>query len=156
MRLCENCSKELASTKRSHAIYCDIKCKKQAEHKRRIADPEKRKLNIDRARRWRENNPDRAKQKVSEWQAANKPRCREISRRYATRKAGACPPWITDEQKQEMESFYWLAQDLRAVTGEVYHVDHIVPLQGESVCGLHVPWNLQILPSDINIRKKNR
>lgn len=74
---------------------------------------------------------------------------------YRARKLKATPPWLSKEQKDEIKRFYWLSQDLKAVTGETYHVDHIVPLQGENVCGLNVPWNLQILPADVNIRKKN-
>lgn len=52
-----------------------------------------------------------------------------------------------------MDFFYLQAQTLREVLGENYHVDHIVPLKGKTVCGLHCETNLQILPAAENIRK---
>jgi hypothetical protein len=67
----------------------------------------------------------------------------------------ATPKWLSTQHRAEIENFYWLAKDLTAVSGETYHVDHIVPLRGENVCGLHVPWNLQVLPADINLAKSN-
>ena len=66
------------------------------------------------------------------------------------------PSWLSESQLKEIEVFYWLAADLKIVSGETYHVDHIIPLQGKNVCGLHVPWNLQVLPADVNIRKSNK
>jgi len=71
-------------------------------------------------------------------------------------KSNGTPPWLTETHKKEIENFYWLSKDLECITGEKYHVDHIMPIRGENICGLHVPWNLQVLPSDINIKKSNR
>jgi len=73
-----------------------------------------------------------------------------------SRKSKATPLWLNDTHLSEIKNFYWLAKDLTAVSGDTYHVDHIVPLKGENVCGLHVPWNLQVLPADINLSKGNR
>lgn len=75
--------------------------------------------------------------------------------KYRAAKDNRTPSWLSKEQLKQIEQFYWLANDLRKVTGEVYHVDHIVPLRGKNVSGLHVPWNLQILPMDLNCSKSN-
>ena len=77
------------------------------------------------------------------------------NKHYQTRKTKACPIWLSNSQKEEIEYLYWLAKDLRSFSAEDYHVDHIVPLKGKNVCGLHVPWNLQILPAKENSRKSN-
>ena len=81
-------------------------------------------------------------------------RARDYRRRKAWTKS--TPSWLTQDQLNEMKSFYWLAADLKLVSGETYHVDHIVPINGREVCGLNVPWNLQVLPWDVNISKSNK
>lgn len=63
---------------------------------------------------------------------------------------------LSEDQIQQMRDMYWLACDLTAVSGELYEVDHIIPLRGVDICGLHVPWNLQILPRDLNRSKNNK
>ena len=119
-------------------------------------------------------NPDwRAskRQKDRQYYQSNKQKIKARSREYQKRnpalvkkwlgsrkKVFKCstPRWLTKDQISEMNNYYWLAKDLRAISGQTYHVDHIVPLQGDGICGLHVPWNLQVLPDDINLSKSNK
>ena len=68
----------------------------------------------------------------------------------------ATPAWLTKEERLQMRELYVHARKLTAVTGERYVVDHIVPLRGESVCGLHVPWNLRVITQDENLKKSNK
>jgi uncharacterized protein YdaU (DUF1376 family) len=71
------------------------------------------------------------------------------------RRLHATPPWLTAAHKSQIVEIYERARRVSVETGVAQHVDHIVPLRGESVCGLHVPWNLQVIPAYQNIRKSN-
>jgi len=68
----------------------------------------------------------------------------------------ATPPWLTRRQKTEMRSMYQIAITMSKTTGEAYVVDHIWPLQHETVCGLHVPWNLRVITRTENAVKYNK
>lgn len=75
----------------------------------------------------------------------------------ARRKAlvDACPAWLSEDEHAEIEAIYVEARRITAETGVPHQVDHIVPLRGKTVCGLHVPWNLQVLTA-IQNRAKGR
>jgi hypothetical protein len=77
------------------------------------------------------------------------------ARRRAFKKL-ATPQWLTEKMMSDIDQFYWMANELSKVTGVKYEVDHIVPLVSNKVCGLHVPWNLQLLSDSENRSKSNR
>jgi hypothetical protein len=91
--------------------------------------------------KYKEANPDMYKEMVS------------LRRR---RFRQATPKWLTAEQRMEIRLKYRLAIELSRATGIRHAVDHIVPLQGEEVCGLHVSWNLQVIPQAENLKKSNK
>ena len=67
----------------------------------------------------------------------------------------ATPNWLSESDRKKIKLIYLLRNSRTAWKGVEHHVDHIVPLQGENVCGLHVPWNLQVIPAEQNLRKSN-
>lgn len=74
---------------------------------------------------------------------------KRVSYTYWTKLYWATPPWLNEAQLKEMANIYYTA-------GKTEHVDHIVPLKNPLVCGLHVPWNLQILDAKVNMTKSNK
>lgn len=67
----------------------------------------------------------------------------------------ATPSWLSEDQKADMKAVYDLRDKFSSLCGVDYHVDHIIPLRGDNVCGLNVPWNLQLLEAKLNMAKGN-
>ena len=67
------------------------------------------------------------------------------------RKKSALPSWAN---LKEIKQIYKEAANLRD-SGKNVHVDHIIPLNGKNVCGLHIEYNLQIIDSNDNLKKSN-
>ena len=122
--------------KENHARHRE---KRNAESRAyRAANPEKmRQLDRD----YRQNNPDKNAAKAAKARAD---------------RAQATPPWLTRDHLEEIESFYSTAKALEQAFGGRYDVDHIHPINGRTCCGLHVPWNLQVLPAHKNRQKSNK
>lgn len=65
------------------------------------------------------------------------------------------PKWLTPFDKLKIECLYQLAAMRNRESGQKWHVDHIIPLQGAFVSGLHVPDNLRVILAIDNMRKSN-
>ena len=66
------------------------------------------------------------------------------------------PAWLTEFDKLKIKCIYSIATMLTHENKELWHVDHIIPLQGKLVSGLHVPTNLQVIPAHMNCKKGNK
>jgi hypothetical protein len=65
----------------------------------------------------------------------------------------ATPPWA---DKEAIRLIYEMSKTITAQTGIQHHVDHIIPLKSDLVCGLHIAENLRIIPAVHNLRKGNK
>lgn len=93
------------------------------------------------------------KEKERQYRLANRDKSAARTAKRRARKLLATPKWLTKDDWTLIDSFYVESSRLTRETGIRYAVDHIHPLQGKFVCGLHVPWNLQVLTDDENTRK---
>lgn len=144
---------------------CDTAAKKQwrIDNKARYQKSNKdyhevnKESNNLRTAEWRKSNREKFLQSMKNWRDKNKARQGQHGMAYNAGKLNATPSWLTEKQRNEMVDVYKERVELNELHGSnSYHVDHIVPLQGKNVCGLHVPWNLQILSKSENISKGNR
>ena len=119
----------------------------------RVENPEKFRV---RYQIWRVANIEKARASVRAWCIANPDKCNAQAAKRKANKLRATPSWITQEQIRQMAAIYANAKRREAMTGVDWHVDHVVPLQGKNVCGLHVPWNLQLLSAEENLKKGNK
>ncbi len=90
------------------------------------------------------------------WKANNKVQVLADNKVRRRKHRDATPKWLSRRQKSEIRQLYQIAITMTQTTGEQYVVDHIVPLRGEFVCGLHVPWNLRVITQGENLKKSNK
>jgi len=90
------------------------------------------------------------------WKVANPELVAANNKHRRTKHKQATPKWLTQEHKAAIKQFYLDAMLVSKVTGVPYAVDHIVPLRGELVSGLHVPWNLAVITREENSKKSNK
>lgn len=81
---------------------------------------------------------------------------RQNKKRYKLSILVNTPTWLTESMKIDIDLLYQEARNKSKKEQKQYDVDHIIPLKGVNVCGLHVPWNLQILEHIENIKKGNK
>ena len=92
----------------------------------------------------------------AKYKLANPELYKELTNARRRRYREATPAWLSAEQKLEIRFHYRMAIALSRATGIPHAVDHIVPIQGEDVCGMHVPWNMQVITQDENLKKSNK
>lgn len=105
---------------------------------------------------YRQRNRDALKAAWKDWYDTN--RVSQIEKAAMRRKKviDATPPWLTHEDRAAITEIYFQAVAISMETGIEHHVDHIVPIAGRNVCGLHVPWNLRVIPAADNLSKSNK
>lgn len=152
------CTECRAVYMRGYRQLPEQKAKRQLHHKEhyqaRKAWYNTRSLAWQRANRYSENErhkrvrakyPDRVRRNEREYRAAHPEVYREKSAYRRACVVQATPVWV---DRAELRKIY-------RETPPGHDVDHIVPLVSDVVCGLHVPCNLQYLPSQDNRRKSN-
>lgn len=150
----------------SNGTCCACNCAKVIEWQRK--NPDKAKKRND---KWREANPGLAAKRANEWYYQNKDKHIQTRNEYfkkhphlraklsSIQRAAQnkrTPGWLTEDDFWLMDEIYRLANLRTAMTGIEWHVDHIIPLRGKNVSGLHVPSNLRVIPKQLNLKKGNR
>jgi len=125
----------------------------------------------ERKNKWRKKNAKVERQKWKKWKSENKEHRDAYQKeyianhqkeksdywnsknaKYRASKLKATPAWAN---KEAIDFVYYAAKVIEEVYGTKWHVDHIVPLKGKNVCGLHVHNNLQLLTPEQNLSKSN-
>ena len=111
-----------------------------------------RETKLAKIKAWREANREKEIARKKAWAEANPDK---INARNAKRRAAKLQRSPTWANLRDIETIYASAKRVEDCSGVPMHVDHIIPLRGELVSGLHVASNLQVIPASQNCSKSN-
>lgn len=151
-------------------LYAQKNKEKIAEYQAKWREENKETI-LEYRKEYYQDNKEEIRQKTKDWQRANPEKHKQKVKRYRSTEKGkitraaekavfrAClkestPPWVNRKELREIYKACRLLNN--SLGGNAYHVDHKIPLRGENVCGLHVPWNLQIIKKEENLKKTNK
>lgn len=157
-RNCVVCVEQRAKTdtfKLKQKDYCQDNKEAVAERKSRYNRKNRSRI-TEKAKQWKKNNPEKVSSAKKRYANRNRHVVVKMSAARRASKLKATPSWLSDEDNRNIGAIYAMAQRLSVCLGIVHHVDHIIPLRGKSVCGLHVPWNLRAIPGTANVKKSNK
>jgi hypothetical protein len=106
-------------------------------------------------RQWRAKNAEHLSNYGRAYRQENKALTNHLCQRRKIALLNRTPKWLTDDDLWFIEQAYELAASRSKLTGVKWHVDHILPLRGKTVSGLHTPSNLRVITQKENQRKSN-
>ena len=136
----------------SHCKMCDNQ--RVAERKLRTVEKTQRAQAVADRNKYAKRKEVILKRNKS-WKVANPGRVQAMDAKRRAATIQRTPLWLTEDDSWVFAQAYELAALRTKMFGFVWHVDHIVPLQGRLVSGLHVPYNLRVIPAVENLRKSN-
>jgi len=138
-------------------IVANYLAKPETKEKRSIASAvryvQKKEHILAVSKKWSEKNKDKKAKYVKEYQSRNPEILLANCVKRRARKLLAQPSWANEFYMKEIYHLYKLRSK---ITDKKLHVDHIVPLKSDLVCGLHNEFNLRIITAEQNMKKGNR
>jgi hypothetical protein len=155
VKSCELFYKQAVNSKdgyQAHCKTCDNERKKKWALKNpKLATEHRKTCDINRYKKYKAQ----INQKNKNWKINNPSKIAAIDARRRAAVNLRKPSWFTDEDHWMVEQAYELARLRTKIFKFPWHVDHIIPLQGKLVSGLHLPHNLQVIPALENLQKSN-